>query len=88
MVELVLSAGLAFIMLTLGLSITPSDFTRAIRRPKALIAGIVAQIILLPLIAFGLLNVTGLNGESPRRHDSQLLPGRHHFERDDSTITR
>ena len=63
MVELVLSAGLAFIMLTLGLSLTPGDFTRAIRRPKALIAGIVAQIILLPLIAFGLLNVTGLKGE-------------------------
>ena len=45
MVELALSAGLAFIVLTLGLSLTPYECTRACRSQRAMTDTII------PLIA-------------------------------------
>ena len=63
MIELTLSVGLAFIMLSLGLSLKPADFTRALSQPRAIAGGALAQIILLPLVAFALLRLSGLNGE-------------------------
>ncbi|QNI84281.1 sodium/bile acid cotransporter family protein [Synechococcus sp. PROS-7-1] len=63
MIELVLSVGLAFIMLSLGLSLQPADFGRALGQPRALMGGALAQLILLPFVAFGLLRLFGLTGD-------------------------
>ena len=63
LIELVLSVGLAFIMLSLGLSLQPADFSRALGQPRALMGGALAQLILLPLVAFGLLSLSGLDGD-------------------------
>ena len=46
---------LAIIMFGLGLGLTTSDFTRVIKTPRDFIVGFLSQIILLPIIAFGLI---------------------------------
>ena len=48
---------LALIMLTLGLGLTTSDFTRVIKRPKDFLVGLICQVILLPIIAFILIKI-------------------------------
>ncbi len=48
---------LALIMLTLGLCLTTSDFTRVIKRPKDFLVGLICQVILLPIIAFALIKI-------------------------------
>ena len=48
---------LALIMLTLGLGLTTSDFTRVIKRPKDFLVGLICQVILLPIIAFVLIKI-------------------------------
>ena len=50
-----LPVSLAIIMFSLGLGLTVADFARIATAPKAFIIGFVAQVILLPIIAFGLL---------------------------------
>lgn len=52
MIEQLLPLGLGFIMFGLGLGLTLEDFRRAFRQPRALLLGLVAQIVLLPLTAF------------------------------------
>ena len=63
MIEVVLAASLAFIMFSLGLSLKPKDFLVAFQEPKNLIAGAIVQVVLLPLVAFILLNLFGLQGQ-------------------------
>ena len=46
---------LAIIMFSLGLGLTTSDFTRVIKAPRDFIVGFLSQVILLPIIAFGLI---------------------------------
>ena len=46
---------LAIIMFGLGLGLTTSDFLRVIKTPKDFIVGLLSQVILLPIIAFGLI---------------------------------
>jgi BASS family bile acid:Na+ symporter len=48
---------LAIIMFGLGLGLTTSDFLRVIKRPRDFIVGFLSQVILLPIIAFGLILV-------------------------------
>ena len=48
---------LAIIMFSLGLGLTTSDFTRVIKAPRDFIVGFLSQVILLPIIAFGLILV-------------------------------
>ncbi len=48
---------LALIMLTLGLGLTSSDFTRVIKQPKDFLVGLICQVILLPIIAFVLIKI-------------------------------
>ena len=48
---------LALIMLTLGLGLTTSDFTRVIKRPKDFLVGLICQVILLPVVAFVLIKI-------------------------------
>ncbi|KAB7741384.1 bile acid:sodium symporter family protein [Nostocoides sp. F2B08] len=49
-----LPVGLAVIMLGLGLSLTPADFRRVAQAPKAVVVALTCQILVLPLVAFGL----------------------------------
>jgi len=46
---------LAIIMFGLGLGLTTSDFLRVIKKPRDFIVGFLSQVILLPIIAFGLI---------------------------------
>ena len=48
---------LALIMLGLGLGLTLQDFTRIVADPKDFIAGLICQMILLPIIAFVLIKI-------------------------------
>ena len=48
---------LALIMLGLGLGLTTQDFTRVLRNPKDFLVGFVAQLIILPLVAFLLIKI-------------------------------
>lgn len=43
---------LSVLMFDLGLGLTPADFSLIIRRPRALLAGLLGQIVFLPSVAF------------------------------------
>jgi BASS family bile acid:Na+ symporter len=49
-----LPIALAIIMFGLGLSLTVDDFRRVARTPKAVIVALVLQVLVLPVVAFGL----------------------------------
>lgn len=49
-----LPVALGIIMLGLGLSLTPRDFTRVAKHPKAVFIALACQLVLLPGICFGL----------------------------------
>lgn len=51
---IILAGSLFIIMMGMGLSLTGADFRRVFQMPKAVFLGFLNQIILLPLIAFGL----------------------------------
>ena len=55
-----LPIALAFIMVALGLGLTPADFARVARRPGAVALGLVAQIAMVPAAAWALLPAAGL----------------------------
>ena len=59
--EYFLPVTLAIITLGMGLSITRRDVKNIFFRPRAVIVGICCQMLLLPLIAFGLATVTHLD---------------------------
>jgi len=52
---------LAIITLGMGLSITHRDFKNVFFRPRAVLIGICCQILLLPLIAFGIAMLTNID---------------------------
>ncbi len=54
---IILAVALIIIMFGMGLSLTVQDFTRLFQRPKAIIVGLLNQIILLPIIAYLLISV-------------------------------
>ena len=54
---------LAIIMFSLGLGLTINDFLRAIKYPKNFLVGFICQVILLPIIAFILINLITLTPE-------------------------
>lgn len=51
---------LAIIMLGMGMTLIPNDFTRIIKKPKAIIIGLTNQLIFLPIIGFLLAIIFGL----------------------------
>ena len=55
--NLILAASLFIIMFGMGLSLTVSDFRQIFVTPKAILTGLVNQLVLLPLIAFALVAV-------------------------------
>ncbi|MEM6522916.1 MAG: bile acid:sodium symporter family protein [Bacteroidota bacterium] len=59
----ILAISLIIIMLGMGLSLTLKDFTQIFRRPKAIIIGLISQLLLLPIIGFLLINVFTLSSE-------------------------
>jgi BASS family bile acid:Na+ symporter len=55
-----LPVALGIIMLGLGLALTPGDFGRVARNPRAVAIALFCQVILLPVICFGLVLAFGL----------------------------
>jgi len=60
LVKIVLPIVLAFIMFSLGLGLKAADFSRVFKQPKVFTIGLVNQLILLPLVAFGLVKLFSL----------------------------
>ncbi len=52
-----LPLSLAFIMFSLGLGLTLADFARVVAKPRAFVAGAISQVVILPIVAFLLLQV-------------------------------
>ncbi|MCR9219922.1 MAG: bile acid:sodium symporter family protein [Alphaproteobacteria bacterium] len=61
--SVVLPLSLAFIMFSLGLGLSAADFARVLRMPKAVLAGLTAQLAVLPATALALLMVFPLPPE-------------------------
>lgn len=55
--NLLLPLGLAFIMFAIGLTLQLADFTRVFSQSRAILFGLFCQILLLPTLAFLLLNI-------------------------------
>jgi len=62
-IEVILPVALAFIMFSLGLGLTPNDFTLVFTEPKAFSVGLFNQMIILPIVGFTIATFSGLNGE-------------------------
>ncbi|HEV7278072.1 MAG TPA: bile acid:sodium symporter family protein [Devosiaceae bacterium] len=62
-VEIGLPLALVFIMFSLGLELRAEDFKRVFVRPKAFVAGVVGQLLLLPIVAFVIASVLPLPPE-------------------------
>ena len=52
---------LTLLMFDLGLTLKPQDFRLIAQRPKPVIVGLVGQIILLPLIAWGIIQLSAIS---------------------------
>ena len=61
--DVVLPIALAFIMFSLGLGLSISDFTRIFLKPKEFIVGFISQLILLPIVALVLVYIWPLSPE-------------------------
>lgn len=61
--DVILPLALAFIMFSLGLGLTIKDFTRVARQPKDFCVGLVSQIIVLPLVGYGLITIWPVSPE-------------------------
>lgn len=62
-IDIILPIALALIMLSLGLGLTVSDFTRVARQPRDFAVGAASQIVLLPLVAFAFASLWPLSPE-------------------------
>ncbi|MEG3619520.1 bile acid:sodium symporter family protein [Magnetovibrio sp. PR-2] len=58
--DILLPLGLGLIMFAIGLGLTVADFTRIVRHPRAIVVGLLNQIVLLPMI--GLAVLVGYDG--------------------------
>ncbi len=61
--EKLLPVALGVIMLGLGLSLTLTDFKRVIEYPRAVVVGLVCQMLLLPAVCFGIARTFALPPE-------------------------
>jgi bile acid:Na+ symporter, BASS family len=55
-----ITAGLAVIMLGMGLTLAPEDFRRVARQPRLVAIGVVLQYLVMPLVGWGLAALTDL----------------------------
>ncbi len=60
--KVVLPLALFIVMLGLGLALTLADFKRAGQRPLPVFLGVVCQLVVLPLLGFGVASVFGMSG--------------------------
>ncbi len=60
---IILAISLIIIMFGMGLSLVKEDFTRLLKKPRAVIIGLLNQIILLPLVALLLATALGVSTE-------------------------
>lgn len=58
--DVILPISLAIIMLGMGLSLVVGDFKRILKYPKAVFLGLFSQLILLPILGFGIAKVFNL----------------------------
>jgi bile acid:Na+ symporter, BASS family len=58
-----LPVGLAIVMLSMGLSLLPQDFLRVTRYPKAIAIGLIAQLLLLPIVGFLIASIVPMQPE-------------------------
>ena len=63
-ISTLLPAGLAFIMFALGLKLSMADFRRVFTYPVAVGLGLLAQTVILPITAFGIIALFGLGRET------------------------
>ncbi len=63
LLTVIMPIALGVIMLGLGLSLTIADFKRVVVYPKAVVVGLLCQMILLPLVCFGVAKGFGLPPE-------------------------
>lgn len=61
--QIVLPFSLFIIMLGMGLSLKPDDFSRVLKEPKAVTIGILCQMAILPLIGYVTIIIFGLTQE-------------------------
>jgi BASS family bile acid:Na+ symporter len=62
-IDVVLPLSLAFIMFSLGIGLTTEDFALVFREPKAFGIGLANQMVVLPIIGFGIATLAGLDPE-------------------------
>ena len=62
-IDVLLPLSLIFIMLSLGLGLTTSDFKRVLKNPKAFLIGLINQMIVLPIVAFFIASIFSLSSE-------------------------
>lgn len=60
-VQVLLPLALAFIMFYLGLTLVVGDFQSVAQRPRALLTGLLGQLLLVPLVAFGVARLSGMD---------------------------
>jgi BASS family bile acid:Na+ symporter len=63
LLTIIMPIALGVIMLGLGLSLTIADFKRVVVYPKAVLVGLACQMLLLPLVCFGVAKGFGLSPE-------------------------
>ncbi|MBY5958839.1 bile acid:sodium symporter family protein [Membranicola marinus] len=61
--NLILAIGLMLVMWGMGLSLVVDDFKRVVRYPKAMVIGLVSQLVLLPLIGYALVLLMNVPAE-------------------------
>ena len=64
---------LTLLMFDLGLALRPADFKLIAERPKPVIIGLVGQIILLPLIAWGIIQLSAFSFIHNRNNAGSML---------------
>lgn len=62
LIKVVLPASLFIIMLGMGLALTINDFKLVITKPKAVLLGVIAQMVFLPLLAYLIILLFGMTG--------------------------
>jgi BASS family bile acid:Na+ symporter len=63
-ISILLPAGLAFTMFALGLKLSVADFRRILSYPVVVGLGLLAQVVLLPITAFGIITLFDLEPET------------------------
>ena len=73
--DVILPLALAFIMFTLGLGLSISDFSNVFKKPKNFLVGLVSQLIFLPIVGLVLVIICLLyTSPSPRDKRQSRMP--------------